>query len=87
MLLIFKFNRNGNKASVSDAALGDHMPREMLDAAHRSSQYRYLHAAIVIKVDVHCGNRQIVVLVKGLRQAPRQSALLMIIDVDQCGHS
>jgi hypothetical protein len=70
MLLIFEFNRNGNNASVSDASLGDHMPSEMLDVAHRSPQYRYLHAAVVIKVDVHCGNRQIVMLVKGLGQAP-----------------
>jgi len=87
MLLSFEFNGNCNKASVTDAALRNHMPSEVSDVEHRSPQYRYLHAAVVVKVDVHCGNRQVVMLVKGVRQALCQCALLMIIDVDQCADS
>jgi hypothetical protein len=69
MLLIFEFNRNSNKASVTHTALGDDMLSEVPDIAHRTPEHRYFDAAVVIKVDVHRRNRQIVVLVKGPGQA------------------
>jgi hypothetical protein len=69
MLLIFEFDGNGNKASVTHTALGDDMLSEVSDIAHRAPEHRDFHAAVVIKVDVHRRNRQIVVLVKGPSQA------------------
>jgi hypothetical protein len=57
MLLIFEFDRNSNKATVTDAALGDQVPSEVAEFGHRAPQHRYLHAAVVIKVDVHCRHR------------------------------
>ena len=87
MHLIFEFDRYSNKASVTDAALGDYMPSELADVAHRAPQHRYLHATVVIKMDMHRRHRQIMVLVKGPGQALRQCALLMIIDVDEGGHA
>src|SRR5271157_1970353 len=53
MVLIFELDRNGNEASVTDAALGDDTPSEVPDFVHRAPQHRYLHAAVVIEVDVH----------------------------------
>jgi len=87
MLLMFKFDRNSNKASVTDAALADNMPGETPDFVHRAPQHRYLHAAVVIKVDMYCRHRQVMVLVKGPGQALRQCTLLMIVYIDECGHA
>src|ERR1700732_4980916 len=53
MHLVFEFDRYSNKASVTDAALGDYMPSELADVAHRAPQHRYLHATVVIKMDMH----------------------------------
>jgi hypothetical protein len=58
MHLIFEFDRYSNKASVTDAALGDYMPSELADVAHRAPQHRYLHATVVIKMDMHRRHRQ-----------------------------
>src|ERR1700730_2732268 len=82
MHLVFEFDRYSNKASVTDAALGDYIPSELADVTHRAPQHRYLHATVVIKMDMQRRHRQIMVLVKGPGQALRQCALLMIIDVD-----
>ena len=87
MLLIFEFDRNSNKASVTDAALGDQMASEVPEFGHRAPEHRYLHAAVVIKVNVHCRHRQIMVFMKGRGQALRQFPFLMIIDVDEYRHS
>src|SRR5690348_115428 len=38
MLLIFEFDRNGNKASVTHTALGDDMLSEVSDIAHRAPE-------------------------------------------------
>jgi hypothetical protein len=40
MLLIFEFNWNGNKASVTHTALGDDMLSEVPDIAHRAPEHR-----------------------------------------------
>jgi hypothetical protein len=61
MHLIFEFDRYSNKASVTDAALGDYMPSELADVAHRAPQHRYLHTTVVIKMDMHRRHRQIMV--------------------------
>jgi hypothetical protein len=53
MHLIFEFDWYSNKASVTDAALRDYMPSELADVAHRAPQHRYLHATVVIKMDMH----------------------------------
>ena len=71
MLLGFEFDRDGNKATMTDPALGDHMLSEVSNIGHRSPQHRDLHAAIVIKVNVHCSDRQIVPLVGVVGQALR----------------
>ena len=57
MHLIFEFNRYSNKASVTDAALGDYMPSKVVDLAPRPLQHGYLHAAVVVEVDVHRRDR------------------------------
>ena|SRR5438105_862413 len=71
MLLIFEFDRNSNKASVTDAALRDQMASEVPEFGHRAPEHRYLHAAVVIKVDMHCRHRQIMVFMKGPSQTLR----------------
>ena len=87
MFLIFEFHRHSNEASVTYAALGDDMPSEVPNVAHRAPQHRYLHATVVIKVDVHRRNGQIMVLVRGPGQALWQFAIVMIVDVDECRHT
>ncbi len=64
MLSSFEFDGHGNEPSVTDAALGDDLPSEVPDIVHRAPQHRHLHAAIVIEVDVHRRNRQIMVRVE-----------------------
>ena len=87
MLLILEFNRHSNEASVTYAALGDDTPSEMPNVVHCAPQHRYLHATVVIKVDVHRRNGQIMALVRGPGQALRQFAIVMIVDVDECRHT
>ena len=63
------------------------MPSEVPEVVHLTPQHRYLHATIVIKVDVHRRNRQIMVLVRAPGQPLRQFAIVMIVDVDECCHA
>ena len=65
VVLIFEFDRNGNEAPVTNASFGNNMPCEVLDIAHRAPQHRDLHATVVVKVDVHRRDRQMMVGVKG----------------------
>jgi len=87
MHLIFEFDRYSNKASVTDAALGDYMPSELADVAHRAPQHRYLHATVVIEVKVKRRKRQLVMLVKGGHQPLGQIPRLVVIDIDQGRHA
>jgi hypothetical protein len=87
VFLGFECNGHGNEPSVTHAALGDDLPSKVPDILHCASQHCYLHAAIVIKVDVHRRNRQIMVLVRGPGQPLRQFAVTMIVDVDECCHA
>ena len=87
MLPSFEFNGHSNEPSMTYAALGNDMPSEVPDILHRAPQHRYFHATIVIKVNVHRRNRQIMVLVRGPGQALRQFAVVMIVDVDECCHA
>ena len=57
---------------------------EVPDVAQHPSQHCDLQATLVVEVDVHRSDRQIVVIVKSLGQALRQLTLLVIIDVDEC---
>ena len=45
------------------------------------------NATAVSEVDVHRRDRQIMMIVRGLAQALRQFASLMIINVDECRHA
>jgi hypothetical protein len=45
------------------------------------------NATAVIEVDVHRRDQQIMMIVRGLAQALRQFASLMIIKVDECRHA
>jgi len=47
-----KLDRHGNELAVPDAALGDHMVGEFANISCLPSQYRDLHAALVIEMDV-----------------------------------
>jgi hypothetical protein len=87
MLLSFECNGHSNEPPVTYAALGDDMPSEVPEVVHRTPQHRHLHATIVIKVDVHRRNRQIMVLVRAPGQPLRQFAVVMIVDVDECCHA
>ena len=87
MFLGFECDGHGNELPVTHAALGDDLPSEVPHILHRASQHCYLHAAIVIKVDVHRRNGQIMALVRGPGQALRQFAIVMIVDVDECRHT
>jgi hypothetical protein len=87
MFLGFECNGHSNEPSVTYATLRDNLPSEVPHILHRAPQHRYLHATVVIKVDVHRHNRQIMVLVRGPGQALRQFAVVMIVDVDERRHA
>ena len=84
--LIFELDRNRDKASVAHAAFGGDVPSKTLNVARRTPQHRHFHAAVVIEMDMHRRNRQVVVVVKRASQALCQFALPMTIDVDERGH-
>jgi hypothetical protein len=51
--LVFKFNRNSNKTSMADPALGNDMGGEAVDIAHHPPQDGNLHATDVVEVHMH----------------------------------
>jgi hypothetical protein len=87
MRLVFEFDGYGNKASVAYAALGNNMLSEAPDIAHSTLEHRDLQATVVIQVDVHRRDRQIMVVVKGSGQALRRFPFPVIIDVYKRRHA
>ncbi len=73
--LVFKFNRDSNKTSVADPALGNDMGGEVADIAQRPPEDGNLHATDVVEVHVHRCDRQIVVFVKRPGEPLRHSSL------------
>jgi hypothetical protein len=84
--LIFKFNRNSNKTSVADPALGNDVGGEAVDIAHLPPEDCNLHATDVVEVHVHRCDRQIVVIVKRPDEALRHPPLQMVKYVDEGCH-
>jgi hypothetical protein len=84
--LVFKFNRDSNKTSVADPALGNDVGGEAVDIAHLPSEDCNLHATDVVEVHMHRCDRQIVVIVKRPDEALRHSPLQMVIYVDEGRH-
>ena len=87
MLLALKFHRNHNQLTVTHTAFGDDLLSEVADVDQRALEHGYLHAAVVVEMDVHGRNRQIVVRVRAVGQALGQFAFLMSINVDECCHA
>ena len=59
-------HRDQHDAAVADAAFGDHVLGKMLHLVGFAAQDRHLHAAIVVEMRVHGGERQLVVVVEGI---------------------
>ena len=87
MRLVFELDGYANKASVAYAALGNNMLSEAPDIAHSTLEHCDLQATVVIQVDVHRRDRQIMVVVKGSGQALRQFPFPVIIDVYKRRHA
>jgi hypothetical protein len=84
--LVFEFNRDSNKTSVADPALGNDVGGKAVDVAHLPPENCNLHATDMVEVHVHRCDRQIVVIVKRPDEALRHSPLQMVIYVDEGSH-
>jgi hypothetical protein len=83
VLLLLDFDRHHDDSAVTHAALRDNALGEMSNFVGSAAQQGHLHAAFMIEMDVHGGERQIVMLVERTRQAFRQLARLVVVDVDK----
>ena len=61
--------RHQHDAAVAHAALGDHVLGEMLHLLGLAAQDRHLHAAVMVEMRMHRGERQLVVVVEGVGEA------------------
>jgi hypothetical protein len=71
VLALFDPHRHGDQLAIAHAALGDDVVGEMLHIGSLAAQHSDLHAAVVVEMDMHRGQRQIVMLVEGAGEALR----------------
>jgi len=79
----FERNRNEDEPAVANAALGDDMLGEMANVGGRASQHGDLKTGMMIEMDVHGCERQVMMIVLGRRQPLGKRANLVIIDIDE----
>src|SRR6185437_4394591 len=71
--------------AVAHAALADRVVGELLDRARGAAQHRHLQAAVVVEMDVHGRDLQVVVPMLCLGQPLAELPGLVIVDVGEGG--
>ena len=69
------------------SAFGDDVIGKLLHFFPRSFQDCYLHAAFMVQVNMKRRLGEVVMIVKVSGEPLRQFALVMVVDVDQCGET
>jgi hypothetical protein len=85
--LVGDLDRYQNHATMANAPFGDHMLGAMLDVARPALEYRDLHAAFVVEMNMQRCMRHVVMIMKGMNEPLGEIASRMIIDVDQSGNA
>ena len=70
--------------AMAHAALGNHVIGKLLHVSAASLEYGDFEAALVIKVYVQSCLREIMMFVVIAREALRQLAFLVIVDIEKC---
>ena len=81
MRFLFHFDRDGHEAAMPHSPLGDDMFGEMMNFARFSAQQRDFHAAGMVEMNLHGGDRQIVMMVMRLGKTIRELPHGMIVDI------
>jgi len=71
-----------NQLAVPYTALRNDVVGEVPDFADMATQDGDLHAAVVIQVHVHRRDREVVVVMRGMRQPAREVSGLVVIYID-----
>lgn len=82
---LLHFDRDGHKPAMPHPPLGDDMFGEMMNFARFSAQQRDLHAAGMVEMNLHGGDRQIVMLVMRLGKTIGELPHGAIVDIDERG--
>jgi hypothetical protein len=71
--------------TVANAAFGNDVVGKMLHVGAAAFEHGHLHATVVVQMNVQRCLREVMVIVKVGGKAFRQFALVVIIDIDECG--
>src|SRR5215468_10292616 len=71
--------------TIAHASLGDDVLSQMFHVAARTLQRRHLHATVVVEMHMQRRQRDVVVAMKILHQAPGEVARGVVIDINQRG--
>src|SRR6516164_2056806 len=82
-----RLGRHHHDPSVANAALGDHMLGEFSHLAALAAQDGDLHAAVVVEVGMHRGERQFMMVMERIGQPFGELARRMVVDIDQRCHA
>lgn len=77
------FGGNYHQPAVTDPALGDDVVGEMLHFTAVAAERRYLHASIVVEMNMQCRQRHTMMTMEVLHQPAGKIACGMIVNVDQ----
>ena len=78
-----RIDRHAHDLSVTYAALSDDMLAELLHVVSLTLEHRDLEAGVMIEMDVQRSERQLVVLMIGVRQALGELPGGMVVGVDE----
>lgn len=82
---LLHFDRDSHKPAMPYPPLGDDLFGEMMDLARPPTQHRDLHAACMIEMNLHGGDRQIVMMVMRVGKTLGELPHCVIVDIDQRG--
>ncbi len=81
--LIAFFYRDCQETTISHAALGYHVFRDTLNIPTASFKNRHLQATVMIKVNMHCCQRRVVMLMERMDEPISQLSCGMIVNVNE----
>ncbi len=85
MTPVIHINRDDVQRTVTHASFRHQRIRKLSYFGHGSMQDDALEAILVVEMGMHCGYRQVVMVMLQMRQAFREFALVVIIDIAQVG--
>ena len=80
-------DRDQMQVAVADTGLRDHGLGKSEHMVGTSSQDRNFNTVVMVQMSMSCGDRQLVMLVLYVSQSHRQLALVMVVEVTECGNA